>query len=102
MNILRKFHQYLERGFGENGISLIPVPRLEILFFPKLKKKFVAPPKSITNDVYLTPIAENGISLIPVPRLESLFFPKLKKKLMANLKLMTNDVYLTPIEENLH
>ena len=35
------------------------LPALEILFFPKLKKKFVAPPKSITNDVYLTPIEEN-------------------------------------------
>ena len=28
-------------------------------FFSKVEKKFVAPPKSITNDVYLTPIEEN-------------------------------------------
>ena len=28
-------------------------------FFPKLKKKLMAPPKSMTNDVYLTPIKEN-------------------------------------------
>ena len=32
---------------------------LENLFFPKLKKKLMAPPKSMTNDVYLTPIEEN-------------------------------------------
>ena len=32
---------------------------LENLFFPKLRKKFVAPPKSITNDVYFTLLEGN-------------------------------------------
>ena len=35
------------------------VGRLENLFFPKLRKKFVAPPKSITNDVYFTLLEGN-------------------------------------------
>ena len=32
---------------------------LENLFFPKLRKKFAAPPKSITNDVYFTVLEGN-------------------------------------------
>ena len=36
---------------AEVNYKLIQIPILEILFFPKLEKKFVAPPKSMTNDV---------------------------------------------------
>ena len=35
------------------------IPILENLFFPKLRKKFAAPPKSITNDVYFTVLEGN-------------------------------------------
>ena len=51
MQVCVAVHGYMQVWVGVRG--------LEILFFPKLKKKLTAPPKLMTNDVYLTPIEEN-------------------------------------------
>ena len=53
------FYLILTHHMSLKCVKVEVVCSVEILFFPKLKKKFVAPPKSITNDVYLTPIEEN-------------------------------------------
>ena len=42
-----------------NDLHKCSLPTIEILFFHMLNIFFMMPPKSMTKDVYLTPIEEN-------------------------------------------
>ena len=56
-----KFQMLFEQNIASNVTRnvLYSTPKLEILFFTMLNIFFMTPPKSMTNDVYLTPIEEN-------------------------------------------